>query len=310
MIVFYGGKYFPVLKSTACPYFHFKKKYKNLLLTFKIKKMHQVEFDLSVPSKWDNVKNYVKEALPKAFLILLFVDTLFILLIWAGVISFTVNSFTVGEEDTSALRSLEREVESLNRTLALITNEVPEELDPKYMPTFMATSRSKEKGDYLYVNPKVKLRPQEYIRTWSGLAVTEAKKIGMPASVKIAQSILESSWGGSDLAMKGNAFFGKKCFVKGCEHTHCMNLHDDSPNDMFRTYTTAKESWEDHNNILKNDRYKYGKKGTGGYENLASNDYKGWAKCLRVNGYATDPNYDKKLVRIIEKYKLYSLDSV
>jgi flagellum-specific peptidoglycan hydrolase FlgJ len=142
-----------------------------------------------------------------------------------------------------------------------------------------------------------------YIDNYSRASIAEMDKFGIPASITMAQAIIESRSGTSILAVKNNNHFGIKCFSKSCPNGHCNNHTDDHHKDFFRVYTAKEGSWRAHSEFLVNQaRYKgllkYGK------------NYKLWAIKLREFGYATDPTYDKKLIGIIEKYELYKLDDL
>lgn len=143
-------------------------------------------------------------------------------------------------------------------------------------------------------------KAEAYIRRYAKVAIAEHKKFGIPASIKMAQALVESRAGESMLAQKNHNHFGLKCFSKKCKSGHCTNLTDDSHKDFFRNYHSAWESWRAHSQLLSTKRYKplhkYG------------DDYKAWAKGLKKIGYATDKDYDKKLIDIIETYQLYRLD--
>jgi flagellum-specific peptidoglycan hydrolase FlgJ len=143
---------------------------------------------------------------------------------------------------------------------------------------------------------------RSYINSFSQVAITEMDKFGIPASVTMAQAIIESRSGTSVLAVKNNNHFGIKCFSKTCPKGHCNNHTDDHHKDFFRNYKSANESWRAHSDFLMKYSYrrllKYGK------------NYKAWATGLREIGYATDPSYDRKLISVIEKYQLYKLDDL
>lgn len=141
-----------------------------------------------------------------------------------------------------------------------------------------------------------------FIERFAHIAVAEMHKYEIPASIKLGQSIIESRAGRSKLAIENNNHFGMKCFSKKCSKNHCTNATDDHHKDFFRKYETIWESWRDHSILLQGDRYKSLKK--------YKRDYKGWAKGLKKAGYATDKNYDKKLIDVIEKYRLYQLDKL
>ncbi len=141
-----------------------------------------------------------------------------------------------------------------------------------------------------------------FIKRFAPVAIVEMHKYDIPASIKMAQGIIESRAGHSKLAVENNNHFGMKCFSKKCSKNHCTNATDDHHKDFFRKYTTVWESWRDHSLLLQGKRYKSLKK--------YKRDYKKWAKGLKKAGYATDKNYDKKLIDVIEKYQLYKLDKL
>ena len=140
---------------------------------------------------------------------------------------------------------------------------------------------------------------EEYISGYSGMAIEQMDEYGIPASITLAQGILESSAGRSILATKGNNHFGIKCHNEWKGET--MYRNDDAPNECFRVYNNAAESYRDHSRFLKRQRYQ-------SLFELATTDYQGWARGLSRCGYATDPNYADRLVAIIERYALYNYD--
>lgn len=144
-------------------------------------------------------------------------------------------------------------------------------------------------------------RQIEYVKRFAQVARIEMQKFGIPASITLAQGLLESDAGASKLARKHNNHFGIKCHSKKCPKGHCVNYHDDSPKDFFRQYGTAWESFRAHSEFLSRDRYKP-------LHKLKSTDYKGWARGLERAGYATGSEYAEKLIRLIEDLKLYQYD--
>lgn len=144
-------------------------------------------------------------------------------------------------------------------------------------------------------------RQIEYVKRFAQVARIEMQKYGIPASITLAQGLLESDAGGSKLARKHNNHFGIKCHSKKCPKGHCVNYHDDSPKDFFRQYGTAWESFRAHSEFLSRDRYKP-------LHKLKPTDYKGWARGLERAGYATGSEYAEKLIRLIEDLKLYQYD--
>ena len=148
-------------------------------------------------------------------------------------------------------------------------------------------------------NAKWNSRYQSYIDQYKGVAIREMLKYGIPASITMAQAILESGAGQSDLARKGNNHFGIKCH--GWEG-RTMNHDDDLNGECFRVYDDPMESFEDHSLFLvKRSHYKP-------LFALDRTDYKGWAHGLKKCGYATSPTYAKRLIEIIELYNLDDLD--
>lgn len=140
----------------------------------------------------------------------------------------------------------------------------------------------------------------QYIDTYKDLAVSHQKKYKIPASITLAQGLLESGAGTGTLARKSNNHFGIKCHNKwvGARVYH----DDDAKGECFRKYGHPKESYEDHSLFLtRNMRYAQ-------LFELRSTDYKGWARGLQRCGYATDKAYASKLIQIIELYDLYQYD--
>jgi len=140
-----------------------------------------------------------------------------------------------------------------------------------------------------------------YIENYSIIAKDEMQLYGIPASITLAQGILESGAGRSGLSRKSNNHFGIKCHK---DWTGERVYHDDDElQECFRKYKDPDKSFRDHSLFLtERTRYK-------DLFKLKKDDYKGWAKGLRKAGYATDPKYPKKLIDIIERYKLFKLDA-
>lgn len=139
-----------------------------------------------------------------------------------------------------------------------------------------------------------------YIQKYSSLAVEQQKKHKIPASITLAQGLLESGAGFGTLAAKSNNHFGIKCSDWQGEKVY---HDDDEKGECFRKYNDVRESYEDHSLFLKN-RTRYAS-----LFNLNSNDYKAWAQGLKAAGYATDPNYANKLIQLIENYDLQQYDN-
>ena len=139
------------------------------------------------------------------------------------------------------------------------------------------------------VNPPVAMAQspiENYVRQWAPTAVREMYRSGVPASITLAQGILESRYGLSPLAANGNNHFGIKCHK---DWTGKKQYHDDDEKgECFRVYDDAYESFRDHSDFLRyRDRYKF-------LFEFPTTDYKSWAYGLKKAGYATDPGYPGK----------------
>lgn len=145
----------------------------------------------------------------------------------------------------------------------------------------------------------VNVDPEGFIKQWAPIAKTLSRK-GVPASIILAQAMLESRCGTSSLAVNANNFFGHKCFEKHCKKGHCLNYSDDTHKDFFRVYKNPSTGFSEHAVKITSGRYaslkKYGR------------DYRQWAYGLKSKGYATDRRYATSLIGTIERYKLYRFD--
>lgn len=142
---------------------------------------------------------------------------------------------------------------------------------------------------------------EQYVSAYKGLAITEMQRTGVPASISLAQGILETQAGNSDLFKASNNHFGIKC--KDSWSGPTVSHDDDARGECFRKYSNAADSYKDHSDFLKgSDRYSF-------LFRLDPLDYKGWAYGLRRAGYATNPRYAQILIKYIEQYHLqdYSL---
>lgn len=139
----------------------------------------------------------------------------------------------------------------------------------------------------------------EYIERYHRIATENSRTYRIPASITLAQGILESQVGKSPLATRGNNHFGIKC---GAKWTADTIVHDDDElGECFRSYDSVEDSYADHARFLMKRRYS-------SLFELDPTDYKGWAKGLKECGYATDPRYAQKLIDLIERYRLYDYD--
>lgn len=140
----------------------------------------------------------------------------------------------------------------------------------------------------------------QYIKKYQNMAIREMHRAGVPASITMAQGILESSDGNSRLARLGNNHFGIKC--KSDWKGKSMLADDDAPDECFRAYDSPEESYKDHSEFLRSN-WRYHE-----LFDLDVTDYKGWAKGLRKAGYATNKSYHTILINLIERHELYKLD--
>lgn len=139
----------------------------------------------------------------------------------------------------------------------------------------------------------------DYIGTYKGIAIDHMRRYKIPASITLAQGLLESGAGKSSLTVSSNNHFGIKCHNDWTGEK--VYKADDGPNDCFRKYKKAEDSFEDHSKFLTKARYK-------NLFDLEITDYRGWARGLQQAGYATDKAYANKLIKLIEDYELYRHD--
>jgi len=145
-----------------------------------------------------------------------------------------------------------------------------------------------------------KITREEYVEMYKEIAIQEMIEFKIPASITLAQGILESGSGNSRLATEANNHFGIKCH-QGWEGEF-IRMTDDAPNECFRKYKNAYESYKDHSFFLsQRGRYSF-------LFDLDITDYKGWAHGLKKAGYATNPRYAELLIKIIEDMELYKYD--
>jgi flagellum-specific peptidoglycan hydrolase FlgJ len=141
----------------------------------------------------------------------------------------------------------------------------------------------------------------DYVKKYAPIAKVEQQKFGIPVSITLAQGLLESDAGESRLSRSAVNHFGIKCFSHHCKKGHCKNFTDDTHKDFFVVYQNAWQSFRAHSEFLKQNRYHT-------LFHLGQKDYKSWARGLKKAGYATDKNYDAKLIRIIEAMQLTRFD--
>jgi len=147
--------------------------------------------------------------------------------------------------------------------------------------------------------PTTSLSGLAYIEQYKAIAIAEMEQYGIPASIKLAQALLESGNGNSTLAREANNHFGIKCTSEwnGGKTYHNDDRHDD----CFRVYQRVEDSFRDHSQFLLRKRY-------AALFELDKDDYKGWARGLKTAGYATNPRYADLLISLIERYQLHQYD--
>ncbi|MEF9949982.1 MAG: glucosaminidase domain-containing protein [Mucinivorans sp.] len=152
----------------------------------------------------------------------------------------------------------------------------------------------------LATSAQYKMSTAEYVDRYKAIAIEKMNNYGIPSSITLAQGLLESGNGGSELAIKANNHFGIKC---GRSWTGPKVYHDDdAKNDCFRKYGSVEESYRDHSIFLREGkRYAF-------LFDLDKRDYESWARGLKQAGYATNPMYAEMLINLINRYKLYQWD--
>jgi LysM repeat protein len=151
-------------------------------------------------------------------------------------------------------------------------------------------------------NPNLNTYTIDYIRKYAPIAVKEMHEYKIPASITLAQGILESGKGRSELALKSNNHFGIKCHTGWTGES--VYHDDDEKGECFRKYVYPETSYNDHSLFLtQRRRYSF-------LFDYKMTDYKRWANGLKKAGYATDPKYSAKLIKIIKDYKLYEFDKI
>ena len=171
----------------------------------------------------------------------------------------------------------------------------------KYFPYLTFTAYCLLFPFYCFSQPaEYKMTKQEYVEKYKDIAIKEMLETGIPASITLAQGILESESGNSALAMYANNHFGIKCHDDWKGKTYIQD--DDKKDECFRKYKDPEESFDDHSEFLRTrGRYAF-------LFDLRKTDYKGWAEGLHEAGYATDKNYSARLIKLIDDNKLYQYD--
>ena len=187
-----------------------------------------------------------------------------------------------------------------------VKKPISKPIETKKTETSTASNNSKNesKTEVLEATSKVKVTTEivlAYIDQYKDVAKKNMKNHGVPASIALAQAILESGAGTGDLSSQANNHFGIKCHKDW--NGESVKHDDDEAQECFRKYDKVYDSYEDYAAFLK------GRKWYQPLFKLEKNDYKGWAYGLKKAGYATDPNYPSKLIGIIERYQLNKYDA-
>lgn len=182
-------------------------------------------------------------------------------------------------------------VSSSNTTKPTASKPIKKEPNNRETEVIVSTSKTVVTNDVIV----------SYISKFKEIAMGNMKNYGIPASIILAQGILESGAGRGDLAISANNHFGIKCHVGWTGDS--VKHDDDSDQECFRKYDNPSESFKDHALFLTG-RSRYSK-----LFEFSKGDYKAWAKGLRAAGYATDPKYPDKLISYIERYNLHQYDN-
>ena len=181
----------------------------------------------------------------------------------------------------------------------IVTKEKDQKDRPERIEVIKETTEEKEEEPEVKTTSKPPSSVDMYIALYAPIAKEEMRHSKIPASITLAQGILESGSGKGRLAVEANNHFGIKCHGwTGAKIYH----DDDRKQECFRKYKKAESSYKDHSEFLT------GRRRYADLFKLKPNDYKGWARGLKKAGYATDRKYPQKLISLIERYKLYKYD--
>ncbi len=181
-------------------------------------------------------------------------------------------------------------IPSISKETTTVVKPLKNEASARATEVIVSTSKTVVTNDVI----------ASYISKFKEIAMANMKNYGIPASIILAQGILESGAGRGDLAVSANNHFGIKCHEGWTGES--VKHDDDSDQECFRKYNNPSESFKDHALFLTG-RPRYSK-----LFDFSKGDYRAWAKGLRIAGYATDPKYPEKLISYIERYKLHQYD--
>ena len=211
-----------------------------------------------------------------------------------ALIVFIIFSLIACHSAQPVVRTTKRVIETPRKTITHIPKNNPENTSsnkPRTTETMESTSKTVVYTEVV----------NDYILKYKDIAMNNMRKNGIPASIILAQGILESGAGKGNLAIIANNHFGIKCHENWTGET--VNYDDDAAQECFRKYKDPSESFSDHASFLTS-RKRYAN-----LFELPKGDYAAWAKGLRADGYATDPKYPDKLITYIERYNLHQYDA-
>ncbi|MEM9884702.1 MAG: glucosaminidase domain-containing protein [Bacteroidota bacterium] len=264
--------------------------------------------------KWKNTKKYLWSI--KGLLLVLG-----ILFLWWKDVSIQIGMKDIAQTPKTATQAQDFAAEETTTLAKNVSHFLASKAQPKAAPNTskessnISSNLANTYSNLTYSDPNLgsksgvdsraraakRKKQRAYVDRFANAAVKEMEKYGIPASITLAQGLIESNCGESRLASSNNNHFGIKCFSRTCKKGHCSNFTDDTHKDFFRIYKSPWESYRSHSILLQKNRYK-------ALYKLSKTDYKGWAKGLKKAGYATDPLYANKLINLIQDLKLYEYD--
>jgi flagellum-specific peptidoglycan hydrolase FlgJ len=195
-----------------------------------------------------------------------------------------------------SLTGIKFSLPNINKLQPIVSKTTTDTIKSYKLPAAIDTSFSLAPSE---VSSLKESKTIEYINKYAPIAKKEALR-GVPAYITIAQGIIESNSGQSVLFLKNHNSFGIKCFSNTCKKGHCSNYTDETHKCFFRIYKNTEESFAAHTNLLLSKHYQ-------SLAYINKNNYRAYCNELQNLHYATDPSYAKKLIAVIEKYKLYNL---
>lgn len=231
----------------------------------------------------------------KASIIVNYKPLIILLLLFYSLLPFDVNGHSADTSKTDTLMSLDDFFYLVDKQENIEKNKAENKRIDSLMSGFNSEIPQRQLENYHQ-------KAFDYINRFAHVAIVEQEKFRIPASIKLAQGLIESGFGNSKMARSINNHFGIKCSAEQKrQRGRCYTFRDDTEYDKFLKFESAWESYRYHSKMLQSDRYK-------SLFYLEITDYEGWAIGLQKAGYASDKNYAKKLIREIELYELYEFD--